>query len=169
MSDSKDTMNIGGLSAATSVSAKLIRHYEMIGLIPAAVRNESGYRLYNENDVHTLRFIKRARTLGFSLEEIKRLLGLWQNRQRASQEVKALALTHLRNLETKIAEMQTMADTLRHLASCCRGDHRPDCPILEDLAGGDALPQRSSRNGYTDRTESHSKKARRLTGFRKTS
>lgn len=128
-------LNIGRVATRSGVSAKLIRHYESIGLIRKPGRNDSGYRLYNDNDVHTLRFIKRARGLGFSLEKIKHLLGLWQNRQRASQDVKRLAAAHLKELEQKIAEMQSMATTLNHLIRHCHGDGRPDCPILADLAG----------------------------------
>lgn len=134
-------MNIGALSSASGIQAKLIRHYESIGLIPRAKRNESGYRQYTDNDVHTLQFIKRARGLGFSLTEIKKLVGLWQNKNRASQDVKSLALTHLGRLESRIHEMQAMADTLRHLVHCCQGNSRPDCPILDDLSTTEPSPQ----------------------------
>lgn len=126
-------MNIGELSKISGVNAKLIRHYESIKLIPKATRTAAGYRKYSENDVHILRFIKRARSLGFSMKEIHKLIGLWRNRSRNSKDVKALAVKHLRELETKILELQEMADTLRHLAQTCHGDHRPDCPILSDL------------------------------------
>lgn len=126
-------MNIGELAKTSGVNAKLIRHYESIGLISKASRTLSGYRQYNENDVHILRFIKRARTLGFPMKEIKQLLGLWRNKGRTSKEVKAMAVIHLRNLENKILELQEMADTLRHLSRNCHGDHRPDCPIIESL------------------------------------
>ncbi|EPG73872.1 Cu(I)-responsive transcriptional regulator [Leptospira fainei serovar Hurstbridge str. BUT 6] len=128
-------MNIGELSKLTAISAKLIRHYESIGLIPKAYRTESGYRIYEDNDVHTLRFIKRARGLGFSLQEIKQLLGLWRNKSRASAQVKALAMSHVKEMEEKIAELQGMCATLRHLSKHCHGDNRPDCPILEELGG----------------------------------
>lgn len=126
-------MNIGELAKSSGVNAKLIRHYESIGLIPKAKRTDSGYRSYTENDIHILRFVKRGRSLGFAMKEIKQLIGLWRNKTRASKEVKALAISHLRELETKILELQEMADTLRHLARTCNGDHRPDCPILKEL------------------------------------
>lgn len=126
-------MNIGELAKSSGVNAKLIRHYESIGLIPKATRSESGYRLYSENDIQFLRFIKRARSLGFSMKEIKKLIGLWRNKSRASREVKALALTHVQDLENKIKEMQEMAQNLRALARNCHGDNRPDCPIIKGL------------------------------------
>jgi Cu(I)-responsive transcriptional regulator len=112
----------------------MIRYYESIGLIAPPSRTEAGYRVYAGEDVHTLRFVKRARTLGFSIEETRELLALWRGSCRASADVKAFALKHIRDLETKIAELQGMARTLRHLAQHCHGDDRPDCPILEDLA-----------------------------------
>ena len=127
--------NIGQAAGATGVSAKMIRHYESIGLIPAASRTFAGYRLYNDSDLHRLRFIRRARNLGFSIKQIETLLGLWNDQTRASAEVKKLALAHAKELETKIAEMQAMQRTLQALARHCHGDHRPDCPILDDLAG----------------------------------
>jgi Cu(I)-responsive transcriptional regulator len=126
-------MKIGELAEASGVNAKLIRHYESIGLIPKASRTESGYRSYTENDIQFLRFIKRGRSLGFSMKEIKKLIGLWRNKTRASQDVKALAAAHIKSLETKIKEMQDMAQNLRRLSQNCHGDHRPDCPILKDL------------------------------------
>ena len=127
--------NIGQASEASGVSAKMIRHYEENGFIPKAGRTVAGYRIYKDADVHVLRFIRRARDLGFSLAEIKTLLGLWQNRRRASADVKKLAMKHVHELDRKIAEMQAMRKTLVNLAEHCHGDHRPDCPILEDLAG----------------------------------
>lgn len=127
-------MNIGDAAKASGVSAKLIRYYESIGLIPEAGRTASGYRVYTAAEVNTLRFIKRARTLGFSIERIQHLVGLWQDKARASSEVKHIALEHVTELEAKIAEMQAMRDALRELADACHGDHRPDCPILRDLA-----------------------------------
>jgi MerR family copper efflux transcriptional regulator len=127
-------MNIGEAAKASEVNAKLIRHYESIGLIPKATRTDAGYRVYNESDVHILKFIKRARRLGFSMLEIKKLVGLWQNKRRASAEVKQLAVAHLEALEKKIRDLQEMADSLRHLASHCQGDERPDCPILQNLS-----------------------------------
>jgi len=129
-------MNIGEAAAASGVSAKMIRHYEEQGFVPRAGRTMAGYRVYRENDVHALRFIRRARDLGFSLKEIKDLLGLWQNRRRASADVKRLAERHVQELDRKIAEMQAMRRTLVDLTRHCRGDNRPDCPILDDLAGG---------------------------------
>lgn len=126
-------MNIGELALASGVSAKLIRHYESIGVIPKAARSGSGYRRYGENDVHVLRFVKRARGLGFSMAEIKKLVSLWKNKARASREVKAMALAHVEMLEKKILELEEMAGTLRDLARHCHGDQRPECPILESL------------------------------------
>lgn len=131
-----DSMNIGALAKASGISAKLIRYYESIGLIPPAARSETGYRIYSDEDVHTLRFIKRSRSLGFSIPEIQLLLGLWRNKSRSSSEVKQLALRHVSELEARMAEMQEMVNTLKNLASHCHGDQRPDCPILDDLAGG---------------------------------
>ena len=128
-------MNIGEAAKTSGVTAKMIRHYEDNGLIPRAGRTQSGYRLYRETDVHVLRFIRRSRDLGFSLAEIKALLGLWGNRRRASADVKRLAMKHVHDLDAKIAEMQAMRRTLVDLAEHCHGDHRPDCPILDDLAG----------------------------------
>ena len=128
-------MTIGQAAKSSAVSAKMIRHYESIGLLPKAQRTGAGYRLYDENDVHTLRFIQRARSLGFPLETIRTLLALWRNRRRSSGQVKELSLKHVADLERKIAEMQGMVRTLKHLAHNCHGDERPDCPILDDLAG----------------------------------
>ena len=128
-------MNIGEAAKASGVTAKMIRHYEEIGLLAKAGRTASGSRTYRDNDVHVLRFIRRSRDLGFSLPEIKTLLGLWGNRRRASADVKRLAMAHIEDLDRKIAEMQSMRATLVNLSHCCHGDHRPECPILEDLAG----------------------------------
>ena len=114
----------------------MIRHYESIGLVPRPKRSTSGYRLYRDADVHVLRFVKRARNLGFTIEEIGRLLGLWQDRRRASADVKKLAARHMAELEHRIVEMQAMRRTLAQLLEHCHGDHRPDCPILDDLSGG---------------------------------
>lgn len=129
-------VNIGDASAATGVSAKMIRHYEEVGLIPPANRTQAGYRVYSEADVHMLRFIRRARNLGFSVKQIEGLLGLWRDRRRASSKVKALAQEHIAELDARIREMTEMRRTLEHLASRCHGDDRPDCPILEDLSSG---------------------------------
>ncbi len=130
-------MNIGQAATASGVSAKMIRYYESISLIPKTVRTESGYRVYSDHDVHTLRFICRARDLGFSVEQIADLVSLWQDRERASKDVKAIALEHVGVLERKIRELQEMASTLKHLAEHCCGDSRPHCPILEELANGE--------------------------------
>ena len=129
--------NIGEAAELSGVSAKMIRHYESIGLIPEAGRTFAGYRLYTEADIHRLRFIKRSRSLGFSTRQIETLLGLWNNRSRASAEVKKLAQAHADELAAKIAEMQAMQRTLQDLARRCHGDGRPECPILDDLAMAD--------------------------------
>lgn len=116
------------------MNAKLIRHYESIGIIPKASRSEAGYRTYSEADVHILSFVRRSRTLGFSMKEIKKLVSLWRNKSRASADVKNLAVQHIDEMEKKISELQDMVKTLKHLAKNCHGDGRPDCPILNDLA-----------------------------------
>jgi len=136
-------MNIGEAAHASGVSAKMIRHYEEVGLMPHVVRTEAGYRQYSARDVHTLRFIRRARDLGFSIAEIGQLVGLWQDRRRSSRSVKALAETHIRELEQKAAHLLAMKATLEHLVHCCHGDERPECPILETLAdeGGSDPPE----------------------------
>ncbi|MFK3648665.1 Cu(I)-responsive transcriptional regulator [Lysobacter enzymogenes] len=126
--------NIGEAAQLSGVSAKMIRHYESIRLIPEAGRSVAGYRLYSDADLHRLRFIKRSRSLGFSIKQIETLLGLWDNRSRESAEVKRLALDHAAELAEKVREMQTMQRTLEELARKCHGDERPDCPILQDLA-----------------------------------
>ena len=131
-------MNIGELAKFSGVNAKLIRHYESIGLIPKASRSDSGYRVYSQNDVQFLRFIKRARRLGFSMNEIKKLIGLWRNKTRASREVKNLALAHIQDLEGKILEMQEIVLNLRLLVRNCHGDGRPDCPIIKGLENEEA-------------------------------
>ena len=129
-------MNIGQAAAASGVSAKMIRYYEAVGLIQPAARTDSNYRSFGEKEVNELRFIKRARNLGFSVEEITQLLLLWRDRSRTSREVKAVAQQHVAELDARIMEMQSMADTLRALVQHCAGDDRPDCPILSDLAIG---------------------------------
>ena len=127
-------MNIGQASKASGVSTKMIRYYDEIGLVRPSARTDSNYREYGERELNELRFIRRGRSLGFSMAEITQLLSLWRDRQRPSREVKAIADRHLADLDARIAEMQAMADTLRDLARCCAGDERPDCPILADLA-----------------------------------
>ena len=128
-------MKIGQASAESGVSQRMIRHYESIGLIGKAARRDSGYRDYDERDVHTLRFIGRARDLGFPIEEIGKLLALWQDRGRASADVKALALARAAELKRKAKELDAMRRSLEHLAANCHGDDRPDCPILGGLEG----------------------------------
>ena len=127
-------LNIGQAAAQSGVSAKMVRHYESLGLLPTVHRTDAGYRQYGEKEVHTLRFIRRARALGFSMAEITELLKLWQNKRRASADVKRIALAHVADLERRIAEMEAMKQTLGHLAHCCQGNSRPDCPILSELA-----------------------------------
>ena len=130
--------NIGEAARLSGVSAKMIRHYEGIGLIPEAGRTRAGYRLYAAADIHRLRFIKRARALGFAIRQIEHLLALWSDRDRASEEVKRLAQEHAAHLGERVAQMQAMQRTLQDLARQCHGDDRPDCPILDDLGGGNA-------------------------------
>jgi MerR family transcriptional regulator, copper efflux regulator len=129
-------MNIGQAAKSSGLSAKMIRYYESTGLLQAPTRTDSGYRLYSQNDLHTLAFIKRSRDLGFSLEEVGKLLTLWQDRDRASAHVKALARQHIDELNQKINELTGLRDTLQDLVEHCHGDHRPDCPILKDLESG---------------------------------
>jgi MerR family transcriptional regulator, copper efflux regulator len=128
------SMTIGDAAARSGVSAKMVRHYESLGLLPRVDRTSAGYRLYREADVHTLRFIRRARDLGFGLDEVAELLRLWQNRRRASGDVKRIALAHAEDLQRRIVALQQMQATLRELAGCCHGDDRPECPILDGLA-----------------------------------
>jgi len=131
-------MNIGQAARRSGLSTKMIRYYESIGLLKPATRSDSGYRLYQAEDLHSLAFIKRSRDLGFSLEEVGKLLTLWQDRERASADVKALAMQHIDELNRRIEELVSLRDTLGELVSHCQGDHRPDCPILKDLANGAA-------------------------------
>ncbi|HNU10700.1 MAG TPA: Cu(I)-responsive transcriptional regulator [Rubrivivax sp.] len=127
-------MNIGEAARRSGVSAKMVRHYESLGLLPRVARTEAGYRQYGPEEVHTLRFIRRARELGFSMAEIADLLKLWQNRERASADVKRIAEAHMADLDRRIAEMSSMRRTLEQLVHCCHGDERPQCPILDELA-----------------------------------
>jgi len=140
-------MNIGEASKASGVSAKMIRYYEETGLIPPAGRTASGYRVYSEQDVHMLRFIRRARDLGFTVDGISELLGLWRDQSRQSADVKRLALDHVADLRRKIADLEDMASTLEALARACHGNDRPDCPILSELeapcAPTDSAPDRT--------------------------
>jgi MerR family copper efflux transcriptional regulator len=137
-------MNIGEAAREAGISAKRVRHYESIGLVGKASRTDSNYRSYSESDVHTLRFIQRARSLGFAIEDIRRLLGLWQDRKRPSREVKRLVERHAQELKTRIAEMKAMLHTLEHLSQHCHGDDRPHCPILEGLGDGNSAHKRLS-------------------------
>ena len=136
-SGSAPYLPIGTAARRAGISARMVRHYESLGLLAPVTRTEAGYRQYSEADVHALRFIRRARDLGFSMVEIGTLLSLWQDKQRASASVKKIAQTHIDDLNTRIAAMQSMQRTLQQLVGCCAGDTRPDCPILDDLAGED--------------------------------
>lgn len=147
-------MNIGQASATSGVSTKMLRYYESIDLIPQASRTEAGYRIYSVKDVNTLRFIRRARDLGLSINRIKLLVGLWQDRERSSADVKRVATEHVTELDAKILELTAMRDTLQDLADACHGDHRPDCPILHDLEGGGRLPTQA---GAVTKDASHPK------------
>jgi MerR family copper efflux transcriptional regulator len=146
-------MNIGEAARASGVSTKMVRHYESLGLLPRVARTAAGYRQYGDDEVHTLRFIRRARDLGFGIEEIRALLALWHDRGRSNADVKRIALAHVADLQRRIDEMQSMQRTLGSLAACCHGDGRPDCPILDDLAGAkpngprQAGPRNSARAG----------------------
>ena len=127
--------DIGRAAKESGVSIKMIRHYETIGLLPPPARTLANYRVYGANDVHMLRFIRRARTLGFSMGDIKELLSLWQNKARSSASVKKIAARHIKELKAKIEELNSLVSTLEHLAKHCHGDDRPDCPILDNLGG----------------------------------
>jgi Cu(I)-responsive transcriptional regulator len=156
-------MNIGAAAKASGVSAKMIRHYEQLGLFPQPHRTDSGYRQYTPQEIHTLRFIRGARNLGFSLEQIAELLGLWQNPKRPSRQVKTLAEAHIRELEQKAQELLAMKATLEHLVRCCPGDQRPDCPILETLADERPLPVLNANIGRASQAtlSSRARKANR--------
>lgn len=138
-------MNIGEAAKASGVSAKMIRHYESVGLFPQAARTPSGYRQYTDKEVGTLQFIRRSRELGFSIDQIRELLALWQNRRRPSRQVRALAQAHIGELDAKLEELQAMKATLEHLVSCCHGDERPECPIIESLAESEPLAASAGR------------------------
>lgn len=140
-------MNIGEAAERAGVSPKMVRHYETLGLLPKVHRTESGYRVYTDSEVHTLRFIKRSRDLGFSIPEISELVKLWQDRRRPSSSVKKVASAHVAELDRKIKELESMRKTLSHLIHCCQGDHRPDCPILQDLEGAAQTPPTRVRSG----------------------
>jgi Cu(I)-responsive transcriptional regulator len=127
--------NIGQAAERSGVSAKMVRHYESLGLLPKVGRTDAGYRQYSDKEVHTLRFIKRCRDLGFSMAEIAELLNLWQNKRRSSESVKKITMAHLADLDQRIEELMSMKRSLQHLADCCHGDQRPDCPILDGLEG----------------------------------
>lgn len=139
-------VNIGNAARLSGISTKMIRHYEEIGLMPKAARTHSGYRTYSESDIHTLRFIRQARDLGFSMKLIAQLLSLWQNRRRPSSQVKALALEHIVELDNKIREIKAMKSTLTLLANQCHGDDRPDCPIIDNLSDLDAASPSPTAN-----------------------
>ena len=141
------SFNIGQAAARSGVSAKMVRHYESLGLLPRIVRTAAGYRQYTDNEVHALRFIRRSRDLGFSMGEIAELLKLWHDRRRASADVKRIALAHVADLERRMEEMAAIKRTLEKLARACHGDHRPDCPILDEL--GEATDTRRGREGPT--------------------
>lgn len=147
-------MNIGKAADASGVSAKMIRYYESIGLIPEVARTASGYRDYSDKDVHRLRFIRRARDLGFSVDQMSELLALWQDRGRASADVKRIALEHVAELERKAQQLMEMSETLAHLAGNCQGDSRPDCPIINELSdqcGFEGSAETDSSDGNVDR------------------
>lgn len=164
-------MNIGEASAASGVSAKMIRYYESIGLVRPSGRSASGYRLYDAADVHRLRFVRRARDLGFPVERIRLLLDLWADSGRSNAEVRAVASEQIATLAQRIAELQSMRRTLEHLVHACHGDGRPDCPILEDLAmtpapgrGGESPPPASRRHGPPSAPDRRGASARRSAG-----
>jgi Cu(I)-responsive transcriptional regulator len=132
----------------------MIRYYESIGLVPRADRTDGGYRDYGDADIHRLRFIRRARDLGFSFDQVRELLKLWSDRRRSSADVKALALTHINELEERASELKAMIDTLRHLANACEGNHRPDCPIIDELESGRRAPSSGKKAARTNRVAS---------------
>lgn len=158
-------VNIGSAARLSGISTKMIRHYEEIGLMPKAARTTSGYRTYSENDIHTLRFVRQARDLGFSMKFTGELLSLWQNRRRPSSKVKALALEHIRELEEKVLEIDAMKAALQQLAAHCHGDDRPDCPIIENLAGTNAAVTATARGERTTADRSAASARRKRSQF----
>jgi len=138
-------MNIGEAARESGVTAKMIRYYESVGLLTAKARTTAGYRVYGSEEIHSLRFIRQARRLGFLVEDIRRLLALWHDRSRASAEVKSIALEHVTDLDRRIAELTEMRNTLAHLAAHCHGDQRPECPIIERLADPEATDATNCR------------------------
>lgn len=148
LASSDRSLTIGQAATASGVSAKMIRHYEALGMIPKSRRTAGNYRYYSDADVQTLRLVRRARDLGFSMEQIATLVSLWRNRSRASSTVRRLAQQHIGQLEQKIAHLQSMVHTLQELADHCHGDARPECPILDDLAKPESSgAERPSRGG----------------------
>ncbi|MEZ2684008.1 Cu(I)-responsive transcriptional regulator [Proteus vulgaris] len=141
-------MNIGQAAKKSGISSKMIRYYEQIGLIPKAIRTDAGYRDYSEADVVCFRFIRHSRALGFSTEQISTLLVLWNNRERASADVKSIAISHIEELNRKIAELQQMTQTLEHLAKDCQGDNNPDCPIIAGLAAPKATSEKGTAKSH---------------------
>ncbi|MEQ4987811.1 Cu(I)-responsive transcriptional regulator [Proteus sp. fly-1089] len=141
-------MNIGQAAKKSGISSKMIRYYEQIGLIPKAIRADAGYRDYSEADVACFRFIRHSRALGFSTEQISTLLVLWNNRERASADVKSIAISHIEELNRKIAELQQMTQTLEHLAKDCQGDNNPDCPIIAGLAAPKATSEKGTAKSH---------------------
>lgn len=137
-------MNIGEVATKSGLPAKTIRYYEDIGLVEASARRENGYRDYDEQDLNLLKFVQRARSLGFTVEECRELLDLYRDRSRASADVKALAIRRIGDIERKIAELQGMQATLEHLIDKCHGDDRPDCPIIDDLSGKEVAPNQAN-------------------------
>lgn len=151
-------MNIGQAADASGISAKMLRYYDQVGLAAPSARSEAGYRVYTQTDVNTLRFIRRARAFGLSMEHIRQLVGLWRDRTRPSREVKRIATEHVAELRAKIAELTAMCDALEHLAESCHGDQRPECPILDELAADTATQVRAPRSA-APRARTHRPKA----------
>lgn len=153
-------MNIGQAAKASGVSAKMLRYYESVGLLPPAGRTEAGYRVYSGRDIGTLRFVRAARDLGMSLDRIKQLVGLWQDEDRASADVKRIATAHATELRARISELTRMCEALERMAHACHGDHRHDCPILDEIAEGGcgAADRRAAEHGGGVRRRSAGKR-----------